>query len=73
VVVDEAHHIGLARAGHRPAYTHLGEALETLGGPVVCAVTATASDEVAATIRSTLGIEHLVLDDTVQQAGSPRD
>jgi single-stranded-DNA-specific exonuclease len=64
VVVDEAHHIGLARAGHRPAYTHLGEALETLGGPVVCAVTATASDEVAATIRFTLGIEHLVLDDT---------
>jgi single-stranded-DNA-specific exonuclease len=64
VVVDEAHHVGLSRAGHRPAYARLGEALETLGHPVVCAVTATASDDVAATVRSTLGIEALVLDDT---------
>ena len=64
VVVDEAHHVGLARASHRPAYARLGEALETLGHPVVCAVTATASDEVAATIRETLGIEAVVLDPT---------
>jgi len=64
VVVDEAHHVGLARAGHRPAYSRLGEALETLGHPVVCAVTATASDEVAATVRATLGIEAVVLDPT---------
>ena len=62
VVIDEAHHVGLARASHRPAYARLGEALERLGGPVVCAVTATASDEVAATIRLTLGIESVVLD-----------
>jgi len=62
VVIDEAHHVGLARASHRPAYARLGEALERLGGPVVCAVTATASDEVAATIRRTLGIESVVLD-----------
>jgi single-stranded-DNA-specific exonuclease len=27
VVVDEAHHVGLARAGHRPSYARLGEAL----------------------------------------------
>lgn len=64
LVVDEAHHVGLARSGHRPAYARLGEALETLGRPVVCAVTATASDEVAATVRSTLGIEEVVLDPT---------
>lgn len=64
VVVDEAHHVGLARASHRPAYARLGEALETLGGPVVCAVTATASDEVAAAIRRTLGIAAVVLDPT---------
>jgi single-stranded-DNA-specific exonuclease len=62
VVVDEAHHVGLARASHRPAYARLGEALETLGHPLVCAVTATAGDEVAAAIRRTLGIEAVVLD-----------
>jgi single-stranded-DNA-specific exonuclease len=66
VVVDEAHHVGLARAGHRPAYARLGEALETLGRPVVCAVTATAGPDVAAAIRSTLGIDALVLDATVR-------
>jgi single-stranded-DNA-specific exonuclease len=64
VVIDEAHHVGLARAGHRPAYSRLGEALETLGRPVVCAVTATAGDDVAPAIRSALGIEAVVLDDT---------
>ena len=64
VVVDEAHHVGLARASHRPAYARLGAALETLGHPVVCAVTATASDEVAATIRESLAIEAVVLDPT---------
>ncbi len=26
LVVDEAHHVGMARAGHRPAYARLGEA-----------------------------------------------
>ena len=64
VVVDEAHHVGLARVSHRPAYAHLGDALETLGRPLVCAVTATASDEVAVMIRTTLGIEAVVLDPT---------
>lgn len=64
VVVDEAHHVGLARAGHRPAYLRLGDALETLGRPLVCAVTATASDDVAAVIRGALGIEAVVADPT---------
>jgi single-stranded-DNA-specific exonuclease len=64
VVIDEAHHVGLSRAGHRPAYARLGESLDVLGRPVVCAVTATATDEVASAIRSTLGIEHVVLDAT---------
>lgn len=64
VVIDEAHHVGLARAGHRPAYARLDETLETLGRPVVCAVTATAGDEVADAIRSTLGISAVVLDPT---------
>jgi len=66
VVVDEAHHVGLSRAGNRPAYARLGEALENLGSPVVLAVTATASDEVATQIRSSLGITRVVLDPTVR-------
>ena len=66
LVVDEAHHVGRARAGHRPAYSRLGEALETLGGPTVLAVTATASNDVAAAIRESLGIRSVVLDPTVR-------
>lgn len=66
VVVDEAHHVGLARVGHRPAYSKLGDVLETLGRPTVLACTATAGDEVARTIRSTLGIRDTVLDPSVR-------
>ncbi len=66
VVVDEAHHVGLARAGHRPAYARLGEAFAKLGTPTVLAVTATASDDVADQIRTTLGIQSVVLDPTVR-------
>ncbi len=65
-VVDEAHHVGSARAGHRPAYGRLGEAFETLGRPSVLAVTATAGDTTAAAIRQTLGIETVVTDPTVR-------
>jgi single-stranded-DNA-specific exonuclease len=64
VVVDEAHHVALSRAGHRPAYARLGEALEVMGRPVVCAVTATAGDDVAPQVRDALGIEAVVLDGT---------
>ena len=67
LVVDEAHHVGMARAGHRPAYARLGEAAEALGGPTVLAVTATADDATAAAIRSTLGITATVLDPTVRE------
>lgn len=67
LVVDEAHHVGLSRAGNRPAYARLGEAIERLGNPTVLAVTATASDDVAAQIQSTLGIEEVVLDPTVRE------
>ena len=66
VVVDEAHHVGMSRAGHRPAYARLGEAVEALGRPTVLAVTATADDATAATIRQTLGITATVLDPTVR-------
>lgn len=67
VVVDESHHVGLSRAGHRPAYARLGEALETLGRPTVLACTATAPDEVAQAVRGTLGIGETVIDATVRE------
>jgi single-stranded-DNA-specific exonuclease len=66
VVVDEAHHVGLSRAGHRPAYSRLSAALETLGRPTVLACTATATDEVAAAVRETLGVTETVLDPSVR-------
>ena len=65
-VVDEAHHVGTARAGHRPAYARLGEAFETLGDPAVLAVTATAGDSTAEAIVSALGITSVVTDPTVR-------
>jgi single-stranded-DNA-specific exonuclease len=66
VVVDEAHHVGLARAGHRPAYARLDRALEAIGAPTVLAVTATAPDEVAEAICASLGITRVVLDPFVR-------
>ncbi len=67
VVIDEAHHVGLARAGHRPAYSRLGGVMRTLGEPTVLAVTATAPDEVASAITADLGISSVVLDPTVRE------
>ena len=62
VVVDEAHHIGLARAGHREAYHELRRELDELGNPLVLAITATADDAIAADISSELGISNHVFD-----------
>ncbi len=67
LVVDEAHHVALSRAGHRPAYGRIGQVVDALGTPDVLAVTATAGPEVAATIRSALGIETVVADPTVRE------
>ena len=64
VVVDEAHHIGLAKAGQRVAYAQMGSLISKLGDPVVLALTATASTDVADAITSTLGIGRTVLDAT---------
>lgn len=66
-VVDEAHHIGLAKAGQRVAYANIGRALERLGAPTVLALTATASDDVADDILTALPIDSCVCDD----AGRP--
>ncbi len=64
VVIDEAHHIGEAAAGHREAYLRLGQAIERFGNPLVLALTATASDGVANDIVETLPIDKLILDQT---------
>ncbi|MFU8890764.1 MAG: single-stranded-DNA-specific exonuclease RecJ [Anaerosomatales bacterium] len=66
-VVDEAHHVGTARAGHRPAYARLGETFAALGDPAVLAVTATAGDATAAAIVEGLGITSVVTDPTVRE------
>lgn len=63
VVVDEAHHIGQAKAGQRPAYAALGQAVARLGAPTVLALTATATNDIAAAIRAVLPIDELVLDE----------
>lgn len=65
-VVDEAHHIALSRAGNRPAYAKLSAALQTLGNPLVLAVTATAADEQARLICQILNIKELVIDSSVR-------
>ena len=62
VAVDEAHHIGLARAGHREAYRELRCKLDELGNPLVLAITATADDAIAADISAELGVENHVFD-----------
>ncbi|PKQ10008.1 MAG: single-stranded-DNA-specific exonuclease RecJ, partial [Actinobacteria bacterium HGW-Actinobacteria-9] len=67
VVIDEAHHVGTARAGHRPAYTRLGAAIDQLGSPDVLAVTATAGCETADTIREMLAVNRVIEDPTVRQ------
>ena len=67
LVIDEAHHVGMARAGHRPAYARLGEAAEVLGNPTVLAVTATADTATAQSIRELLGVTAVVLDPTIRE------
>lgn len=62
VVIDEAHHIGLAKAGNRPAYNAIGEAIRQLGDPVVLALTATADGATARDIATILPIETCVFD-----------
>ena len=64
VVIDEAHHIGMAKAGGRPAYTELTPALESLGNPTVLALTATANGNVARDIATHLPIDTCVFDQT---------
>lgn len=67
VVVDEAHHAGIAKSGHRSAYLDLPEVLRTLGNPTVLATTATASDRIAAEICQVLPIQETFVDEAVRE------
>ena len=57
VVVDEAHHAGLAAATKRPAYLEMPRILSELGHPTVLAVTATADTSVAREVERLLDID----------------
>ncbi|MBR0404077.1 MAG: single-stranded-DNA-specific exonuclease RecJ [Eggerthellaceae bacterium] len=61
-VIDEAHHIGLAKAGNRLAYKQLDRIVSELGNPTVLALTATANGDVARDIATVLPIDTCVFD-----------
>ena len=69
LVVDEAHHAGASKSGHRSAYQELSRVRERLGDPVCLAVTATASDAAAREICSLLGVDaaDVVVDDALRE------
>lgn len=67
VVIDEAHHAGLARGGERSAYLDIPEVLKGLGGPTVLSATATADDRVCDEIRRLIPIDRVIVDDTVRE------
>jgi ATP-dependent DNA helicase RecQ len=56
VAIDEAHCISHWGHDFRPAFLEIAHALPRLGKPVVLALTATATDEIARDIRQQLGI-----------------
>ena len=62
IVIDEAHHIGLAKAGDRPAYREFDRIVDRLGNPTVLALTATASSAVACDIARILPLETCIYD-----------
>ncbi|MBR3317110.1 MAG: single-stranded-DNA-specific exonuclease RecJ [Atopobiaceae bacterium] len=68
VVVDEAHHAGVAKGGNREAYTEFGRVLTELHNPLALAVTATASAPVAREVCRLLSVreEDVVVDRTVR-------
>ncbi len=57
LVIDEAHHAGLAALGSREAYLELPAIRAELGDPVTLAVTATAAPDVAERICALAGID----------------
>ena len=66
VVIDEAHHAGLARSGARSAYLDLPGILADLGDPTVLATTATCDDRILSEILRLLPVRHVIVDDAVR-------
>ncbi len=66
MVVDEAHHVGLSKAGMRPAYASLDRIFDELGRPVVLAVTATASRDIADIIKDKFRITESIVDESAR-------
>lgn len=62
VAIDEAHHVGQAKAGNRMAYRSLGSVLEQLEYPAVLALTATAPTAVARDVAHVLSLNKHVYD-----------
>ena len=67
VVIDEAHHAGLAKGGDRSAYLDMPEILHALGDPTVLACTATATAPVVAELARVLPVTRTVVDETVRE------
>ena len=66
LVVDEAHHAGVARGGARESYLDLPRVLDALGGPTVLATTATAPASVVDELRELARIDRVVVDEHVR-------
>lgn len=64
VVIDEAHHVGQAKAGQRVAYATIGASVAKLQARSVLMVTATASDEAVVALKHELPLNACVLDAT---------
>lgn len=75
VVIDEAHHAGMAKSGNRPAYVELPRIRSELGDPVVLAVTATANAAIAREICRLVDIDetNVIIDQSVRENLSIRD
>ena len=57
LAIDEAHHAGMSKSGHREAYADLPTVRAALDGPTCLAVTATARPDVAREACRLLGID----------------
>lgn len=75
LAIDEAHHAGMSKSGHRVAYADLPAIRAALGEPTCLAVTATARQDVARETCRLLGIDEadVVVDDARRPNLSVRD
>ena len=69
LAVDEAHHAGMSKSGHRSSYAELPAVREALGEPTCLAVSATVTTDVAVETCRLLGIDRV--DVICDRAGRP--